>query len=85
VAFSVYLGNRAEKRLSRLPRHDAARFLAALEGMRLDPFSGDTLKLQRTHSYRRRVGEYRILFGVDIEQRAVAVLDIARRTGTTDR
>ena len=85
MTFSVQLGNRAEKALKRMSANDAARIARALRDMSDDPLSGDIVKLKGTEAYRRRVGDYRILFAVDFLQRAVAVLDILRRTTTTYR
>jgi mRNA-degrading endonuclease RelE of RelBE toxin-antitoxin system len=65
--------------------NDAARIARALRDMSDDPLSGDIVKLKGTEAFRRRVGDYRILFAVDFLQRAVAVLDILRRTTTTYR
>jgi mRNA-degrading endonuclease RelE of RelBE toxin-antitoxin system len=48
-----------------------------------DPFSGDTLKLEGFDDrYRRRVGDYRILFAVGAA-RAIRIGAIVRRTSTT--
>jgi len=49
-----------------------------------NPFAGDVLKLEGSHSrWRRRVGNYRIFFTVDIIAKTVAVSAILRRSSTT--
>jgi mRNA interferase RelE/StbE len=85
MEFNVLLSNVAEKGLRRLPRPDVQRIRAAIDAMRGDPFSGDLQKLKGTEYFRRRVGDYRIIFAVDIARRFVAIVDIARRTTTTYR
>jgi len=53
--------------------------------MRADPLAGDVVKLKGQAAFRRRVGNYRIIFSIDFETLAVAVADIQRRTTTTYR
>jgi mRNA-degrading endonuclease RelE of RelBE toxin-antitoxin system len=54
----------------------------ALAAMEVDPFAGDIRRLggRPGPSWRRRVGDYRILFSVWDERRLVIVEDIVRRT-----
>lgn len=59
--------------------------MAALDAMRADPLSGDVVKLAGHDVFRRRVGNYRIIFSIDFKAVAVGVLDIQRRTTTTYR
>jgi mRNA-degrading endonuclease RelE of RelBE toxin-antitoxin system len=52
--------------------------------MQADPFSGDIVRLQgEPHTWRRRVGSYRILFETRAETLQIDVLDVVRRTSTT--
>ena len=51
-----------------------------------DPFRGDVIRLRhQPAALRRRVGDWRIFFDVDPDQRLVEVRDIQRRTTTTYR
>jgi mRNA-degrading endonuclease RelE of RelBE toxin-antitoxin system len=59
--------------------------MAALDAMRSDPLAGDVVKLAGQDAFRRRVGNYRIIFGIDFKAFAVGVLDVQRRTTTTYR
>jgi mRNA-degrading endonuclease RelE of RelBE toxin-antitoxin system len=54
--------------------------------MQTDPLAGDVkrLKNERT-AFRRRVGDWRIFFDLNPDQRVVEVVDIQRRTTTTYR
>lgn len=54
--------------------------------MEVDPFARDVdrLKNQPT-AFRRRVGDWRIFFDVDLERRLVEIRYIERRTTTTYR
>jgi mRNA-degrading endonuclease RelE of RelBE toxin-antitoxin system len=51
--------------------------------MEQNPFQGDIRKLQGLAGFRRRVGNWRILFEVVLEQRHVVIAAIERRTSTT--
>jgi mRNA-degrading endonuclease RelE of RelBE toxin-antitoxin system len=52
--------------------------------MESDPFQGDLKRLKGAPSaWRRRVGNYRILYDLDFETREIAIHAILRRTTTT--
>jgi len=51
-----------------------------------DPHAGDIVRLKGTRfGWRRRVGDYRILYDLDRAERLITVQHIARRTTTTYR
>lgn len=84
MSWTLRIARRAEKSLVKSPAKDRARLVAALGEMQDDPFAGDVARLQgEDHTWRRRVGNYRIIFGVDINELTIDVLDVARRTSTT--
>ena len=85
MPYTVLLANRAEKSLKRLPPTDLDRVLSALSAMADDPFAGDVVKLKGADGFRRRIGDYRIIFNVDIDGRTVKVAEVLRRTTTTYR
>ena len=55
--------------------------------MAADPLRGDIQRLAKhdRYSFRRRVGDYRILFNIDTVARRVRVGAVERRTTTTYR
>ncbi|MGH7150591.1 MAG: type II toxin-antitoxin system RelE family toxin [Planctomycetota bacterium] len=54
--------------------------------MEVDPLAGDVQPLKnQPAAFRRRVGDWRIFFDLDLEHRVVAVPYIERRTSTTYR
>ena len=85
MRWTIHLGNRAQKDLRHLPARDRARIAAALETMSVDPMAGDVLKLKGQNAFRRRVGDYRIIFDVDFKDRSIRVFSVLRRTSTTYR
>ncbi len=84
MTWNVTITGPAQKDYKRLPQKDQERVKAALVAMESDPFKGDLKRLKGTPSaWRRRVGNYRILFDLDFETREIAVHGILRRTSTT--
>jgi mRNA-degrading endonuclease RelE of RelBE toxin-antitoxin system len=74
----------AQKEFQKLPGKDQARVRAALLSMQNDPFRGDIKRLKgQPEAWRRRVGNYRILYDLDVEKRHIFVLGIVRRTSAT--
>ena len=82
MEWTVVLAGPARKSLKRVPASDKARILSALAEMQEDPFQGDIRKLQGLPGFRRRVGNWRILFEVALERRHIVVAAIERRTST---
>lgn len=83
MEWTVVLAGPARKSLKRIPAGDKTRILAALAEMQQNPFQGDIRKLQGFSGFRRRIGDWRIFFEIEIEGRRVVVAAIARRTSTT--
>jgi mRNA interferase RelE/StbE len=83
MEWTVVLAGPARKSLKRIPASDKTRIPAALAEMQQDPFQGDIRKLQGLPGFRRRVGNWRILFEVILDRRQVVIAAIERRTSTT--
>lgn len=84
MLWTVVITKSTDKQLLRLPAKQRSQILAAIYKMKPDPFSGGALKLKgEVNAWRLRVGNYRILFEVLNEKRAIFVYDIVRRTSTT--
>jgi mRNA-degrading endonuclease RelE of RelBE toxin-antitoxin system len=83
MEWTVALAGPARKSLKRMPAGDKARILTALAEMQQNPFQGDIRKLQGLPGFRRRVGNWRILFEISPERNHVVVAAIERRTSTT--
>ena len=83
MSYLVTLHRRADRALERLPEREARRIVLILKEMESEPLSGDIRRLSGSSRplWRRRVGEYRIVFSVSIEREVVIVERIERRTG----
>jgi len=55
------------------------RIAAAIDGLADDPRPGGSVKLAGRNDYRIRVGDYRIVYAVDGDERLVLVARIAHR------
>lgn len=84
-SWRVHIRKPAEKNLLRAPKHERQRLLRALEEMQHDPLRGDVVRLHNVAAFRRRVGDWRILFDIHHSVHLVEVLYIERRTTTTYR
>lgn len=83
-SWRVALADLAKKQLRRIPAKDRERISKALETFEGDPWSGDVYKLSGDEiSWRRRVGNYRIIFDILSAERTIFVYDIRRRTSST--
>jgi mRNA interferase RelE/StbE len=86
MTWTLALAKPAEKELKKLPRNELARVMAALRQMEQDPYQGDVTHLTNAgFGWRRRVGNYRILYDLDSQNHLIRVHHIVRRTTTTYR
>jgi len=73
----VVLEKKAAKYFESLDTVMKQRIKQALEDLANEPPSGDIVKLQGENGYRRRIGDYRIIF--DITETEIIVYKIAPR------
>lgn len=84
MSWKVKIAKRASKQMKRVPEKDAKRLLSVLEGLTENPYRGDIEKIKgEDNVWRRRVGNYRILYEIKPKQRHIDVFQIRRRTTTT--
>ncbi len=84
MAWQLLIARQVARKLKKVPHKDQERIAEALAEMRTSPFQGDIARLKNeSAAWRRRVGNYRIFFDVDVKELFVNVTDIRRRTTTT--
>ena len=84
MKWGLVLASRAHRALGRASRTELARIRSALNAMTDDPYSGDTKMLKGSGgAFRRRVGEWRIIFDTLPERHLIVVTEIARRGSHT--
>ena len=78
------MGSRARRALRRASRTELARIRSVLHAMTDDPYSGDAKMLKGSGgAFRRRVGEWRILFDLLPDRYLIVVTEITRRGSHT--
>jgi mRNA interferase RelE/StbE len=84
MSWNLQLTDPAQKDFRRLPSKDQDRVRAALLAMQEDPFAGDIKRLKgESTAWRRRVGQYRIIYDLYLPEHLIVVAGILRRTSTT--
>ena len=69
-----------EKDLRSLPKPMVTRALAQMEKLKDNPFPRQSIKLAGAeHLYRVRVGDYRIIYGVDVEAKIITIHYVRHR------
>ncbi|MGA3264524.1 MAG: type II toxin-antitoxin system RelE/ParE family toxin [Terracidiphilus sp.] len=84
MMWNLIITGPAQKNFQKLPQRDQERVKAILVAMQDDPFLGDLKRLKGTSTaWRRRVGNYRIIYDLYFEERLIVISAILRRTSTT--
>ena len=86
MVWAIRLSKAAEKQLARFPRHDVERIASGIDEMVADPFAGDARSLKGRRwagRFRKRVGDYRIIFNLLVEQKVIEISQILRRSEQT--
>lgn len=84
MSWDVRIAKRVSKQMKRISKKEVPNILGVMDNMARNPYWGDIKKIEgEQHVWRRRVGNYRILYEIFPNEKFVAVLDIRRRTTTT--
>jgi mRNA interferase RelE/StbE len=84
MTWNLQITGPAQKDFVKLPPKDQARVKAVLIAMQTDPFQGDLKRLKgKQTAWRRRIGNYRIIYDLYFEEHLIVISGILRRTSTT--
>lgn len=86
--YSVFYSRQAEKSFLKLPdKKTKLRIKKAIDSLSKKPVKPGVVKLQTVviAPYRLRIGNYRILFDINRQQKQVLIFDIRRRDERTYR
>jgi mRNA-degrading endonuclease RelE of RelBE toxin-antitoxin system len=83
MKWGLVIGSRAKRQFHRLPSKDRDAIDAAFTEMCADPFDRDVKALGGLKSFRRRVGDWRILFELIEPKKLIVVTAIKRRGSST--
>jgi len=78
VNYTVLILRRAQKELAQLS-HPYARVRDAIRALAQDPRPQRSLKLTGREGWRVRVGDYRVVYEIDDQQRTVTILHVGHR------
>jgi mRNA interferase RelE/StbE len=80
ASFKLAWRSSTKKDVRKLPRQEIPRILAAAEALAADPFPHGCEKLSGAeHTYRIRVGDYRLLYEVNTSTQAVEIQRVRHR------
>jgi mRNA interferase RelE/StbE len=75
----LLITDNAKRDMKRIPRGDLTSIDAAIAALASNPRPTQSKKLAGTEGYRRRVGNYRILYSIEDSRREVTVLRVKDR------
>ena len=83
--YQAIFSNKAIKSFRKIPRDYQLKIKGVILKLEDNPYSPGTIKLTGfpAAEYRKRVGDYRILFDIDETKKILIIADIKRRTSTT--
>ena len=80
--YTIAYSRDAARQIVRLRKRDkrtVRRITSAIEAMATDPFAGDVKRMKGMPCYRRRVGDWRIIFDLDDDRIVIEIIRIAHR------
>ena len=83
MSWQIHIPDRVRKRIKKFPANDRGRIIIALREFELNPWNGDIVKLDEKSIWRRRVGNYLIIYCININAKLVEIKEIQRRTSST--
>jgi mRNA interferase RelE/StbE len=83
MKWGLVIASRAKRQFRRLPADARDAIDAAFSEMCDNPFFGDVKRLGGSDGFRRRVGDWRILYKMDEATKVIVVTAVKRRGSTT--
>ncbi len=77
--YEIVFKRKVEKSVARLPDNAYQRVTRAIDDLSETPRPPGCPKLRGRNEWRIRVGDYRIVYGIDDERRVLEVLNVAHR------
>ena len=83
--YTAYFTKQAVKSFKKIPKEFQIKLKEAILKLEQNPLTSGTIKLANypVAGYRKRAGDYRILFDIDSDRKILIIADIRRRTSTT--
>ena len=85
MKWSLFIPKNVIKHVAKLDKAESKGLIKALEEIEDNPFSGDFKKLKGfvPVTYRKRVGKYRILYQLDIDNEIIIIEKAEKRSDNT--
>jgi len=80
-AKSLVITRKADKQISKLPKRIQLKVLATLTTLKQNPLAGIRLSGELSGSYKKRLGDYRIVYDFHRKESVVVVLKVEHRQG----
>ncbi|MDQ4105815.1 MAG: type II toxin-antitoxin system RelE/ParE family toxin [Actinomycetota bacterium] len=77
--YELLLKRKVEKNIARLPDAAYERIVHTVNSLVEEPRPPGCRKLRGREEWRVRVGDYRIIYGIDDERRVIEILSVAHR------
>jgi mRNA interferase RelE/StbE len=85
AAWRVDLAPAAQRQLRKLPSDATARLRGPVLALARDPRPSGAASLEGSPFWRLRVGDLRIVYGIDEAEHTIVILRVARRSESTYR
>jgi mRNA interferase RelE/StbE len=79
MRYQVLIKRKAQRQLDKIRQEDRERIIGAVFGLGDEPRPRGSQRLQCRPGYRLRAGDYRAIYVINDEERAVTVLQIGHR------
>jgi mRNA interferase RelE/StbE len=79
MRYTLRVRRSAEKELDRLPESIHERLSRRILGLEDNPRPQGAKKLSNREEYRLRVGQYRVLYTIDVEHKIVEIVAVGHR------
>ena len=78
--YEILFTAKARKQINNLPRPVAKRIVEKIQDLAEDPFSRGIKKLVDMPLYRLRVGDYRIIFDLKMDELIILIVKVGQRS-----
>ena len=82
--FKIIWTEKSSKQLDNLNENISSRIVKKVDELSENPFSKDIKKLKGESAFRLRVGDYRIIFDIDIKNNIIYILRLGHRKNIYD-
>jgi mRNA interferase RelE/StbE len=79
MRYKVVIKRKAQKQLNKIRREDRERIIGTVFGLAEDPTPRNSRELQGRVGRHLRMGDYRVIYEVDEEEREITILQVGHR------